>query len=955
MSHLGDYLAFVLPWGADDYKVIATHWIPTTGDDAGKKIMMQRAARTPEDLEALIRYYNSKQTDTWVALQSYDEAQAIAVGSGQWYKNVRRTRQNVSLSQVFYADLDVKPEAYSDVNSAYQDILRFCGDVNLPQPSMMVVSGGGLHCYWRVDTPLRFQDWMPIAHALGQALRLKGVKCDTQCTVDAVRILRPPETLNYKYNPPKPVQLTAPPPYSIYSVDEIRQPLLPFAGPTLVAGTHVQNPSPKPATNALVHNFTAGLTQSAPPVDLYAIADQGCEVMADALDTHGALHSQPLWSLLAFACTFDETPDETFLEMSSGHPGYVEALALQKLQEKKNSRANFNQGWPKCTSFAVETSACRACQHWGKVNSPLNLMSLVQHAQGLAALQANVNRLPPNYFVDLQTGHLCTNVTDVKGATQKQTVLEYPVGEAWLMDGGTGLILEVIISGKTVLIPVPSTLSTGADIGKLFTKVGATIRHEHWYKHVRDFVMAWINLLQKSSNKAIKLRKMGWDGETFTYGPYTYEPGGKTEVAYSEPIQHYTPTGALQPWLNAVKLVTDQKRPAIEAIVATAFAGPIVKLMGAETPMVTCYSTESGTGKSTSMKIAQAVWGHPIGARNGLSDTSNFLMHKVANLQHLPVYYDEIKTDKEEEKLVAIAFQIGQGAEKARLNQLSQAQDRKTFASMLVAAANASIADMITEATSSTSAGAVRVFELDVPIGPPTVPTSVADRILSKLEDNYGRAGELYAEYIVTHRVTIETMLDKVGAHFRNVLSTTQEERFWLTAMTSIYVGAFLANVSVGTSFDLPALEQYLIGEIYNLRNMRNTAVRDITKTDKLDDLIGYMLSTIKGKNLLETDIITVQGSNPTVKLRMQMETVNRLGDVWAQWAIDMGIVRVKQAQFRQWLRDQRYDQRHVVKELSKHGMVESWGSIGECVPGFNPVRGGRRWDIDMNKLKPTP
>lgn len=70
-----------------------------------------------------------------------------------------------------------------------------------PQPTMLVRSGRGLHAYFALDAPLD-------PHALEQANRrlAYALGADAACA-DAARVLRPPLTLNYKYDPPAPVRI----------------------------------------------------------------------------------------------------------------------------------------------------------------------------------------------------------------------------------------------------------------------------------------------------------------------------------------------------------------------------------------------------------------------------------------------------------------------------------------------------------------------------------------------------------------------------------------------------------------------------------------------------------------------------------------------------------------------------------------------------------------------------
>ncbi len=71
-----------------------------------------------------------------------------------------------------------------------------------PQPAMVVRSGPtGRHAYWLLDQSLAADQAEAANRRLATALR-----ADPQST-DAARILRPPGTLNFKYDPPAPVEL----------------------------------------------------------------------------------------------------------------------------------------------------------------------------------------------------------------------------------------------------------------------------------------------------------------------------------------------------------------------------------------------------------------------------------------------------------------------------------------------------------------------------------------------------------------------------------------------------------------------------------------------------------------------------------------------------------------------------------------------------------------------------
>lgn len=100
----------------------------------------------------------------------------------------RGCRDAIRQGHVLYVD--------SDAAEPMERLADFC-----PPPSMVISSGTGRHAYWALAEPLA-PDWIEranrrLAHALGADMR----------ATDAARILRPPETFNFKTG--SPVAVTA--------------------------------------------------------------------------------------------------------------------------------------------------------------------------------------------------------------------------------------------------------------------------------------------------------------------------------------------------------------------------------------------------------------------------------------------------------------------------------------------------------------------------------------------------------------------------------------------------------------------------------------------------------------------------------------------------------------------------------------------------------------------------
>lgn len=954
MSHLGEYLEHVLPQAdPNDFYLVMSKWTPP-GETQPR--FVHKAAKTLRDLENLIRFVG-RNDDVWVAIQSYNQPAAVAVGQGgNWYKGVKRRRENTHFLQCLYADLDVKAGGYATPTEAADAVNAACVALSIPGPTLMVLSGSGLHCYWRLSEPLELGAWVPLAHALANALQQQGVKADFQCTRDSQRVLRPPETQNYKTDPPKPVELTQPLPE--IPLAHMQSALAAYTGPRLVSGTGQLGAPPAASqgilANPLVQNFMAGSEAQAQPVQLDVIGEFGCAVLNDEYQSGGATADQPLWSLVAMACVFDETPWEMFEEMSNQHPGYVEADARQKLAEKTQARA-MGAGWPSCQAFSMVSAKCKVCPSWGKITSPLNLMATIRHKK--TVVQA-AQDLPRGYYRRVN-GSVYRFEKNGEGSDAERTVLDYPIGKGYVCEDTHELTFEATIGALGAkFVTVPHSVASPSEVGKCLSEFGIKITDsKKGFERARDFVMAWTTQLQLDRKNILSRQHYGWgEGSEFSYGDTTYSVSNPVPAHYRkedrESYEAFWPKGDIQPWRDLTNFITAQKRPGLDAIIASAFAAPLVKLSGNQSVMLAAYSIDSGGGKSTAIEAAQAVWGAPT-SMSHLTDTANALMAKVARTKNLPAYWDEIKTKSATEKLVELVFQLGQGREKARMNQNSTLRQAATFSTMMLACSNESIADLVTSGTDYTNAGAMRVFEIEIPKVPASASIALVNQMRGKLESHHGRAGEIYSAYLGANRGVLEVEIKALTDWLMSSLAAPVEERFWITTIACLLLGADKANRLGLTSIDTKALHAYLVDALLGMRERVAGTVRDMNRADDVEALIGELITDLRGKSLLETDYISGRGGRTQAQAK-NMEQAVRLQDVWAQLAVDDEVLRVKRRPFDKWLRARYPDPRRVIRALEAHGAKVTQGEIGKSVMGYHAqsLMRDRAFDIDLARLK---
>ena len=124
-----------------------------------------------------------------------------------------RTAENAAGAFCLFLDIDVGPDkaasgkGYVDIAQATIALAEVCTRAGIPPPNFIVNSGSGLHAYWAFAQFLAKREWLVTARQFKELIQMVGLLADPSRTSDIASVLRFPGTLNYKYDPPRPVTL----------------------------------------------------------------------------------------------------------------------------------------------------------------------------------------------------------------------------------------------------------------------------------------------------------------------------------------------------------------------------------------------------------------------------------------------------------------------------------------------------------------------------------------------------------------------------------------------------------------------------------------------------------------------------------------------------------------------------------------------------------------------------
>ena len=144
--------------------------------------------------------------------------------------------------------------------------------------------------------------------------------------------------------------------------------------------------------------------------------------------------------------------------------------------------------------------------------------------------------------------------------------------------------------------------------------------------------MAYIKQLQTSHSTFISAPPFGWaqdiNGEWgFSFAGEFVSPAGTFKCTHAgEGGELYGVTGDERVWREAADIVLTPDRPDLCFMAATSFGAPLIKMSGQDGLLIGLWSSSSGIGKTTSLKLNQAVWSVPT--LGGLTDTVNYTFAK---------------------------------------------------------------------------------------------------------------------------------------------------------------------------------------------------------------------------------------------------------------------------------------------------------------------------------------
>ena len=144
-----------------------------------------------------IRVYNSNINGIREVVEGFTNEVDVYISPNTTYNGVRQVK-NIRQFRALYQDMDVTKMGLTKHEVAFE-IWTLANQGKIPEPTMLVDSGRGLHVYWKIENaPFgALYTWQEIQDYIFYQLKHLGADRNA---LDGVRVLRIPDTINGKDN-----------------------------------------------------------------------------------------------------------------------------------------------------------------------------------------------------------------------------------------------------------------------------------------------------------------------------------------------------------------------------------------------------------------------------------------------------------------------------------------------------------------------------------------------------------------------------------------------------------------------------------------------------------------------------------------------------------------------------------------------------------------------------------
>jgi len=714
----------------------------------------------------------------------------------------RRTQENAIYMKSFWLDLDCgESKPYPSQANALEALLSFCQTMKLPTPTI-VDSGRGIHVYWVLKESIKKDEWNPVAKQLKILCKEKGLEADPAVTADSARILRVPDTFNYKTSPPAKVSVLHESPETDF--EEIKK----LIGTTEATNRHTFAETDSRQKDNQQYSFSKIVQK--------IVKGKGCPQIEYALK-HQADVNYNVWRAVLSIAANCKDSDVAIHAVSDKHPEYDP----QETEEKAVDL--INKPYRCDTIDGINSNVCDDCSHFGKIRSPIDLGLKVIEQEGTDPI---LDFLPPKLpmpFFRAAKGGIYRKARD----PADDDLLIYH-NDLFLIkrlhdkEKGDMALAKLILPKDGVrefLIPL-ACMTSKEELRKILSAQGVVMMPKQ-LDNMMVYLIECTKNQQAQDEAEIMRTQFGWVDEdtkfilgdkeincsNIRYSP----PSPKTESI----CKWLVSKGNIEEWKHVIQVYNKPDFEPHAFGFFTAFGAPLIKHLGFNGALINLINSSSGTGKSTVLKMCNSVYGHPDKLLAQETDTFAHKMHRLGVMNNLPYTVDEI-TNMHPDSVSTLLYNVSQGSGPGRMQSQSNMERKNdtNWSLIALASSNASMAEKLSLIKQFADGEIMRLLEYRVDRTDNISKSDAYKLFEGTLLSNYGLAGPIYIEYLVKNLTKAVDLAQGIQEHLDAKANLNSRERFWSAVISCNIAGAQIANHLRLINLDIPRVLNWASNEL---------------------------------------------------------------------------------------------------------------------------------------------
>jgi len=798
-----------------------------TGIDPKGKGAVNKFAETLDELVELIEKFKAKGVNTFAAMGTFE--------------GFSRKADDCLYLKSFFIDLDVGPDKdYDSKDEAHAALSKLIEKAGLPDP-VCIDSGGGVHAYWIMDEDIPKDEWVIYAEKF-KVLCMGHIAIDPVVTADAARVLRCPDSYNYKFTPPaRTLVLTDE--IHVYSFKEFKE----FIGEEAPV-----------SINNLMDMLPKGLDEDTKKIlkldnfetKFAKIADRsmegdGCGQIKYAIENADNL-SEPIWRTTLSVIKFCSDGDIWAHELFKGDKRYSKKDTDEKLRTIPGTLS--------CKEIdRLNPGVCSDCPHFGKLKNPLALGKEFkpaapteereeyeegEEAQVTVRDKAHTQNVPdfPDFLAPFLRGMNGGIYYQPSPVFNKQTkkfedqdavlVINhdlYPFKRLVSPHDGECLMLRLHLphdANREFLLPMKYVyaLEKFKDImasnGVFPTPKGEQI--------LQQYIIKWGQYLQNTDRAEEMRMQMGWtDTDSFVIGMKEYAKEGVFEAPSSPFVRglskYLTQKGTYERWKQSIDMLNRSTYEMHAYGLLCGFGAPLVKFTNVSGFTIS-FTGASGSGKTGAMYAGLSVMGDPKG-QAVFEATDNALTNRMVMLKNLMYGIDESSNHKPE-KIADLVHKISQGSAKIRLQGSVDAERTHLMGAqtILFTTTNNPLTEKLGIFKEAADGENARLIEYL--IGNPEGLDKDAEYIFDALKYNYGHAGPRFIEELIRLGDTeIRAIIARWKTKFHLDFGRKTEYRYYDASITAPFAAGEIAVKAGIIDLDLERVYSVVLDKILGIVN----------------------------------------------------------------------------------------------------------------------------------------